>query len=89
MERRDTDGDHITKEYTRVKAIKQRGYKPIRVMFYYPQRAQAKKIQETLETLYLGVGGKYYYGDLAWDYIQDYTGINLMEILEKIATTRR
>ncbi len=50
---------------------------------------KAKKIQETLETLYLGVGGKYYYGDLAWNYIQDYTGINLMEILEKIATTRR
>ncbi|WP_104578690.1 ApaLI family restriction endonuclease [Helicobacter felis] len=84
-----TDGDHITKEHTRVKAIKQRGYKSIRVMFYYPQRAQAKKIQETLETLYLGVGGKYYYGDLAWNYIQDYTGIDLMEILEKIATTRR
>ena len=44
-----TDGDHITKEHTRVKCIQSHGYKPIRVMFYYPQRAQARKIQETLK----------------------------------------
>ncbi|CAM2929495.1 Restriction endonuclease R XbaI [Helicobacter felis] len=44
-----TDGDHITKEHTRVKAIKQKGYKPIRVMFYYPQRAQAKKSKKRLK----------------------------------------
>lgn len=30
-----TDGDHITKEHTRVKTIKSHGYKPVRVMFYY------------------------------------------------------
>lgn len=29
-----TDGDHITKEHTRVKAITKAGLKPIRVMFY-------------------------------------------------------
>ncbi len=40
-----TDGDHILKEHTRVKVIKEHGYKPIRVMFYYPQREQARKIQ--------------------------------------------
>ena len=28
--------------------IKAKGYKPVRVMFYYPQREQAVKIQETL-----------------------------------------
>ena len=76
-----TDGDHITKEHTRVKVIKEKGYTPIRVMFYYPQRSQAQKIQETLETLYLGIGGKYYYGDSAWTYIKDFTGIDLLEIL--------
>lgn len=80
-----TDGDHIMKEHTRVKVIKQKGYTPIRVMFYYPQRLQAKKIQETLETLYQGIGGQYYYGDAAWKYIKDLTEINLLEILEKIA----
>ena len=83
-----TDGDHITKEHTRVRGIKEKGYIPIRVMFYYPQREQAKKIQETLETLYIGIGGKYYCGDSAWIYIKEYTGIDLLEILEKIAETR-
>lgn len=84
-----TDGDHITKEHTRVKVIKAKGYVPIRVMFYYPQRTQAIKIQETLETLYKGMGGKYYYGDSAWQYIKDYTGIDLLEILENIADSRK
>lgn len=83
-----TDGDHITKEHTRVKVIKEKGYVPIRVMFYYPQRMQAIKIQETLETLYKGIGGQYYYGDSAWQYIKNYTGIDLLEILEKIADLR-
>lgn len=83
-----TDGDHITKEHTRVKVIKENGYVPIRVMFYYPQRTQAIKIQETLKTLYNGIGGKYYFGDSAWDYVRQYTGIDLMEILLKIAEER-
>lgn len=34
-----TDGNHITKEHTRVKVIKEKGYMPIRVMFYYQQRS--------------------------------------------------
>lgn len=83
-----TDGDHIIKEHNRIKVIKENGYVPIRVMFYYPQRNQAKKIQEALQTLYLGVGGEYYYGNSAWEYIEQYTDINLIEILEKIADSR-
>lgn len=83
-----TDGDHITKEHTRVKAIREKGLIPIRIMFYYPQRTQAKKIQDTLETLYLGIGGQYYCGDKAWTYIKDFTGIDLLEILESIAKSR-
>lgn len=83
-----TDGDHITKEHTRVKVIREKGYTPVRVMFYYPQRTQAIRIQETLETLYQGIGGKYFYGDSAWQYIHELTGINLLEILEKIAISR-
>lgn len=83
-----TDGDHITKEHTRVKVIQAKGYVPIRIMFYYPQRIQAKKIQETLETLYNGIGGKYFYGAAAWKYIESYTGINLLDILERIAASR-
>lgn len=83
-----TDGDHITKEHTRIQVISDAGYTPIRVMFYYPNRAQAIRIQETLETLYEGVGGEYYYGDAAWNYVRDKTVIDLKGILEEIANQR-
>jgi len=83
-----TDGDHITKEHTRVKAIQSHGYKPIRVMFYYPQREQAIKIQETLKTIYSGVGGEYYSGDDAWDYLLKVSGYDLKQILSEIAERR-
>ncbi|CAN2325545.1 Restriction endonuclease [Fusobacterium sp. oral taxon C10] len=83
-----TDGDHITKEHTRVKAISVKGYKPIRIMFYYPNREQAKKVQETLETIYKGVNGEYYHSDEAWNYLKKETGIDLLDILEKIAKER-
>lgn len=83
-----TDGDHITKEHTRVKVITGKGYKPIRVMFYYPQRSQAIKIQETLKTLYKGVGGEYYAGEEAWEFVKKYTGVDLKKILEEIANEK-
>jgi hypothetical protein len=83
-----TDGDHITKEHTRVQVIKGHGYKPIRIMFYYPQREQAIRIQQTLKTLYTGVEGEYYGGDEAWDFLQKYTGVDLKSILTEIANER-
>lgn len=57
-------------------------------MFYYPQREQAIRIQETLKTLYEGVRGEYYAGEEAWQFIKDYTGTDLKKILEKIALER-
>ncbi len=83
-----TDGDHITKEHTRVKAIQSYGYIPIRVMFYYPQREQAIKIQATLKTIYEGVKGQYYAGEDAWGFIYKYSGFDLKEILTIIADKR-
>ena len=80
-----TDGDHITKEHTRVKVIQSCGYVPIRIMFYYPNRVQAIRIQETLKTLYEGVGGKYYSGDDAWEYVKNETGFDLKAMLFSIA----
>lgn len=80
-----TDGDHITKEHTRLKAVKNAGYQPIRVMFYYPNRDQAIRIQKTLQTLYEGLGGKYYSADTAWEYIEITTGVDLKAILEELA----
>jgi len=41
-----TDGDHITKEHTRLKTVKNAGFHPIRVMFYYPNRDQAIRIHD-------------------------------------------
>lgn len=83
-----TDGDHITKEHTRVKAIQSHGYRPIRVMFYYPQREQAIRIQETLKTIYTGVDGEYYAGDDAWEYLHEISGYDLKLILTEIADSR-
>jgi hypothetical protein len=80
-----TDGDHITKEHTRVKVIQSGGFTPIRIMFYYPQREQAIRIQETLKAVYAGLGGAYYGGDAAWDFLKSYSGIDLRNILTEIA----
>ncbi len=80
-----TDGDHITKEHTRIQVIHEAGYVPIRVMFYYPNRDQEIRIQRALATLYAGIDGRYYYGDCAWEYVEDRTGINLKSMLEQIA----
>ncbi len=79
-----TDGDHITKEHTRIRAISDLNYIPVRIMFYYPNREQAIKIQETIKTLYKGVGGEYYFGNDAWEYVKNETDINLKNMLENI-----
>ena len=83
-----TDGDHITKEHTRLQAIANAGYHPVRVMFYYPNRDQARRIQKTLETLYAGVGGHYYFGEGAWRFLREYSGVDLLAILERIAAEK-
>ncbi len=83
-----TDGDHITKEHTRIQVIADAGYIPIRVMFYYPNRQQAMRIQQTLKTLYQGIGGHYHYGEGAWAYVLERTGVDLKSLLEEIANQR-
>ncbi|MBW7874740.1 MAG: ApaLI family restriction endonuclease [Candidatus Cloacimonetes bacterium] len=80
-----TDGDHITKEHTRLQAIKRAGFHPIRVMFYYPNRDQAIRIQKTLQTIYKGFDGEYHFGDAAWDFVRERTDINLLAILQQLA----
>lgn len=80
-----TDGDHITKEHTRIRTIAAAGYEPIRLMYYYPNRAQAMRIQAAIEDLYLANGGAYYCGDAAWEHLKTVTNIDLQAILEEIA----
>ena len=79
-----TDGDHIAKEHTRLKCIAAAGYKPVRLMFYEPNRGQAKKIQLKLESTYIAEGGEYYAGENAWQWIKNTTGTDLHEILKKM-----
>jgi hypothetical protein len=80
-----TDGDHITKEHTRLKTVKNAGFHPIRVMFYYPNRDQAIRIQQTLQTLYEGLNGEYHFGDAAWAFVKERTDVDLLTILEELA----
>lgn len=80
-----TDGDHITKEHTRVKVISKAGYVPIRVMFYYPNRGQAMRIQEAIQAIYRYLNGQYYHSDDAWTYIKAKTTVDLKGILETLA----
>lgn len=79
-----TDGDHITKEHTRMRVISAAGYKPVRVMFYYPNRDQAIKIQTKLEKLYKEIGGEYHHSEAAWKYVHERTGIDLLKMLENL-----
>lgn len=83
-----TDGDHIAKEHARLKAIAQANYIPIRLMYYYPNRSQARRIQEILADLYKANGGFYYHGDSAWEHLRLKTDIDLLAILNQIADTR-
>ncbi len=80
-----TDGDHITKEHTRLQAVKKAGFHPIRVMFYYPNREQAIRIQKTLQTLYEGLDGEYHFGDAAWDFVKEHTDVDILAILQQLA----
>ncbi len=80
-----TDGDHITKEHTRLMAVTNAGFHPIRVMFYYPNRQQAIRIQQTLQTLYEGRNGEYHVGDAAWAYVRNRTTVDLFAILKELA----
>lgn len=74
-----TDGDHITKEHTRLKAIQAAGYHPIRLMFFKPQREQAIRIQNTLETIYYALNGEYFSGEEAWDKLKKVSGFDLKQ----------
>lgn len=79
-----TDGDHIKKEYKRVRIIKEAGYTPVRLMFFEPNRTQAISIQDRMRKLYEEVGGEYYAGEEAWNYIKNETGINLKSLFDHL-----
>ena len=71
-----------------MQTIRNAGYKPVRVMFYYPNREQAIRIQQTLESLYKSVQGEYHYADAAWAYVKQRTEVDLLGILTDLAAER-
>lgn len=79
-----TDGDHIKKEHKRVQIIKSAGYIPVRIMFFEPNRNQAIHIQATLKKLYEDMGGEYYSGEDAWNYLMKETGVDLKALFNKV-----
>lgn len=79
-----TDGDHIKKEHKWVQIIKSAGYIPVRIMFFEPNRNQAIHIQATLKKLYEDMGGEYYSGEDAWDYLMKETGVDLKVLFNKV-----
>jgi len=80
-----TDGDHIGKEHSRIRAIASIGYRPIRLMYYLPNRTQASQIQSIIADLYKANNGLYYAGEAAWEHIKFATDIDLLTILKEIA----
>jgi hypothetical protein len=75
-----TDGDHIRKEHNKIQTIVNAGHVPVRVMYYMPVRAQARRIQERILSLFRE-SGEAYVGNEAWSYVQDYSGVDLQELL--------
>ena len=71
-----------------MQAVRDAGYKPLRVMFYYPNRDQAIRIQKTLESLYRSVQGEYHYAHAAWTYVKRRTSVDLFGILRELAAER-
>ena len=57
-------------------------------MFYFPNRTQAIRIQETLKTIYTGVNGEYYFGKNAWDFVKNVTDVDLLSVLKDIANKK-
>ena len=57
-------------------------------MFYFPNRTQAIKIQETLKTMSKGINGEYHFGETAWDFVKNKTNVDLLEILKHIANKK-
>lgn len=83
-----TDGDHVNKERARIECIKSAGYKPIRLMFFRPNRKNSIRIQNDLAAVYKELDGEYYSGKEAWDHLKQVTGVDLLTIVEKFAAKK-
>lgn len=53
-------------------------------MFFEPNREQAIRIQSSLKKLYKNIGGEYYSGEAAWEYVKEETGIDMKALFKNI-----
>lgn len=79
-----TDGDHVRKEMDKVRCIVASGLVPVRVMYFWPNREQAQRIQTRITELYRQ-HGEAHIGQDAWAYIHTYTGFDLRGYLAQKA----
>ena len=56
------------------------GIKPVKLMFYMPEREQAKKIQLSIIELY-NQTGESHIGKQAWSYLKNYCNFDLYNFL--------
>jgi hypothetical protein len=75
-----TDGDHKNKENNKIQCIIKNDLIPVRVMFYMPERKQARRIQEQIISIF-AQHGEAYIGEEAFRYVKDYSGIDLKQLL--------
>ena len=78
-----TDGDHVKKERNKIKSILAAGHIPVRVMYYMPVRANAERIQSRIIGAF-NADGEAYVGEAAWQYVKDYSGVDLRATLLKL-----
>lgn len=71
-----TDGDHVRKERNKIRSILDAGHVPVRVMYYMPVRANARRIQAGIIEAFR-TDGEAYVGEEAWEYVTTYSGVDL------------
>ena len=76
-----TDGDHKNKENNKIKCIIKNELIPVRVMFFMPERTQARRIQKQIISIFED-HGEAHIGEEAFEYVKDYSGINLKLLLQ-------
>lgn len=83
-----TDGDHKKKEECKVQGIVEYKYIPVRIMFFMPERKQAISIQNKIIELYRE-NGEAYVGDEAFEYVKNYSGIDIKKILNDFISEQK
>ena len=80
-----TDGDHINKEHTRLKVISDKGFKPVRIMYFMPNRESSIKIQNRIKDIYIQEGGEAYFEQDAWNFVENNLDFDFLSFLKEVS----